>query len=114
MDCIFCKIIAGEIPCAKVFEDETVLCFKDIQPSAPIHYLIIPKMHISAASEITSENSAVVARIFEVAAEIARNEGISDYRVITNCGEDACQSVFHLHFHFVAGTKLGWGKDFAR
>ena len=112
MDCIFCKIIAGEIPCKKVYEDGEILCFRDIQPIAPIHYLIIPKIHISGASEISGENSAVVARIFEVAAKIAADEGISDgFRVITNCGENAGQSVAHLHFHMLAGVRMGWGES---
>lgn len=114
MDCLFCKIISGEIPSAKIYEDETVYAFKDIEPVAPIHYLIVPKEHISGASEINSENSKYVAHIFEAAAEIARKEGFSDgYRVITNCGENAGQSVRHLHFHLLAGKKMGWGSDSA-
>ena len=112
MSCLFCKIIAGEIPSAKVYEDEKVFCFKDIAPITPIHYLIIPKEHISGASAITAENSAVVAYIFEVAAKIAKDEGISDgFRIITNCGENAGQTVNHLHFHLLAGVKMGWGVE---
>lgn len=112
MDCLFCKIIAGEVPSTKVYEDEMVYAFKDIQPIAPVHYLIVPKEHISGASEINAENSKYVAHIFEVAAEIAKKEGFADgYRVITNCGEDAGQSVRHLHFHVLAGKKMGWSTD---
>lgn len=111
-DCLFCNIAAGKVPSTKVFEDDTVYVFKDIAPIAPIHYLLIPKKHISGASAITSENSSVVAHIFEVAAKIAKDEGFSDgFRVITNCGENAGQSVHHLHFHLLAGVKMGWGKE---
>lgn len=112
MDCLFCKIAKGEIPSTKVYEDELVYCFKDIAPITPIHYLIIPKMHISGASEITAENSAVVAHIFETAAKIAKAEGIQDgFRIITNCGDNAGQTVKHLHFHLLAGVKMGWGPE---
>ena len=114
MDCLFCRIIAGEIPSDKVFEDDMVYAFKDIEPVAPVHYLIVPKVHISGASEINSQNSEYVAHIFEVAAQIAEKEGFSDgYRVITNCGDDARQSVHHLHFHVLAGKKMGWSADSA-
>jgi histidine triad (HIT) family protein len=114
MDCLFCKIIAGEIPSKKIYEDEQVYVFEDIAPIAPVHYLLIPKTHISGASEITAENSAVVAHIFEVIAKIADEKGISDgFRVITNCGDDAGQSVKHLHFHLIAGRKLGWSAESA-
>lgn len=111
-ECLFCKIAAGEVPSTKVYEDDTVFAFKDINPIAPIHYLFIPKEHISGASAITSENSKVVAHIFEVIAKVAKDEGFSDgFRVISNCGEDAGQSVHHLHFHVLAGVKMGWGKE---
>ncbi len=112
MDCLFCKIINGEIPSTKVYEDDYVYCFKDINPITPVHYLVIPKEHISGASEITAENSAVVAKIFEAIAKITKAEGISDgFRVVTNCGENAGQTVHHLHFHLLAGVKMGWGAD---
>ena len=112
MDCLFCKIIKGEIPSTKVYENEYVYCFKDIAPITPVHYLIIPKEHISGASEITAENSAAVAHIFEAAAEIAKKEGFSDgFRIVTNCGENAGQTVHHLHFHLLAGVKMGWGTE---
>ena len=107
MDCLFCKIIAGDIPSAKVYEDEMVYAFRDIAPMAPVHILIVPKCHMASADEVTSENSAYVARIFEVIPRIAQAEGLSNgYRVITNCGEDGCQSVKHLHFHLLGGKKL--------
>lgn len=111
MECLFCKIIDGEIPSTKVYEDEYVYCFKDIAPIAPVHYLIIPKIHISGADQITGENSSVVAKVFEAAAKIAGAEGIESYRIINNCGDDAGQTVKHLHFHFLAGVKMGWGPE---
>lgn len=108
MDCIFCKIAAGEIPSTKVYEDEKVLAFKDINPLAPVHILVIPKTHIESAAAITSENSAVVSYIFEVIAKIIKEQGIDKdgFRVVTNCGENGCQSVKHLHFHILGGRKL--------
>lgn len=112
MDCLFCKIAAGEIPSEKVYEDEYVYCFKDIAPIAPIHYLIIPKTHICCAAKIDSENSYLVAKVFEAAAKIAEAEGIQNgFRIITNCGDDAGQTVKHLHFHLLAGVKMGWGAE---
>jgi histidine triad (HIT) family protein len=106
-DCIFCKIIAGEIPSSKVYEDERVYAFRDINPMAPVHVLIVPKAHVASADEITDANSAFVAAIFEAIPKIAAAEGLSNgYRVITNCGEDGCQSVKHLHFHLLGGKKL--------
>ena len=107
MDCLFCRIIAGDIPSAKVYEDELVYAFKDIAPMAPVHILIVPKCHMASADEVTSDNSAYIARIFEVIPVIAKEAGLTGgYRVITNCGEDACQSVKHLHFHILGGKKL--------
>mgnify|MGYP002673754823 FL=1 len=108
MDCIFCKIAAGEIPSTKVYEDDKVLAFKDINPLAPVHILVIPKTHIESAAEITADNSAVVAHIFEVIAKIAKEQGIDKdgFRVASNCGENGCQSVKHLHFHILGGKKL--------
>ena len=107
MDCIFCKIVAGEIPSKKVYEDDTVLAFYDIEPKAPVHILVIPKMHIAGCHAITPENSAVVAHIFEVIAQIAAEQGVKDYRVVTNNGADAGQTVHHLHFHILGGRVLG-------
>ncbi len=106
MDCIFCKIVAGEIPSKKVYEDDTVLAFYDVQPAAPVHILVIPKAHLTGCRDITPENSAVVAHIFEVIAKITAEQGLSDYRVVTNNGESAGQSVFHLHFHILGGKTL--------
>lgn len=106
-DCLFCKIIAGEIPSNKVYEDDRVLAFRDIAPQAPTHILVIPKVHISGVSGVTAENSDVVAHIFEVIAQIAAAEGLTGgYRVVSNCGEDAGQTVPHLHFHILGGKKL--------
>ncbi len=108
MDCLFCKIIAGEIPSTKVYEDELVYAFNDIKPMAPVHVLIVPKKHISSAADITAENSAVVAHIFEVAAKIAAEKGLKDgFRIVTNSGDHACQSVHHLHFHLLGGRQMG-------
>ena len=106
-NCLFCKIIAGEIPSTKVYEDETVLAFRDIAPQAPTHILVIPKAHIGSVAEITAENSGVVAHIFEVIPAIAKAEGLENgYRVVSNCGEHGCQSVKHLHFHILGGAQL--------
>lgn len=106
MDCLFCKIAAGEIPSKKVYEDETVLAFYDIQPVAPVHILVIPKVHLSGCRDIAPENSAVIAHVFEVIAKITAEQGLTDYRVVTNNGESAGQSVFHLHFHILGGKTL--------
>lgn len=112
MDCLFCKIIAGEIPSAKVYEDEWVYAFRDINPQAPVHVLVIPKEHLCCANAVNESNSAVVAKIFEAIPKIAEAEGLANgYRVITNCGEDGCQSVKHLHFHVLGGKKLSERMD---
>ena len=106
-NCLFCKIIAGEIPSTKVYEDDTVLAFRDIAPMAPTHILVIPKTHIPSVDGVTAENSAVVAHIFEVIPQIAAAEGLEGgYRVVSNCGDDAGQTVKHLHFHILGGKKL--------
>ena len=106
-DCIFCKIVAGDIPSMKVYEDEYVYAFKDINPEAPCHILVVPKEHIASMDDITPENSGVISRIFEVIPIIARMGGAGNgYRVISNCGPDAGQSVFHLHFHVIGGCAL--------
>ena len=107
MDCLFCKIINGEIPSSKVYENEYVYAFKDINPQAPVHVLVVPKKHICCADKITSENSIEVARIFEAIPKIAAEMGLTNgYRVINNCGEDGCQTVKHIHFHILGGKKL--------
>ena len=105
--CIFCEIIAGNIPSAKVYEDEQVYAFRDINPQAPVHVLVVPKQHIPSADAINADNATVVASIFAAIPRIAASEGLTNgYRVITNCGEDGCQSVQHLHFHILGGKKL--------
>lgn len=107
MDCLFCKIAAGEIPSKKVYEDGDMLAFHDINPEAPVHVLVIPKTHIGSMDEVSGENSTVVAKIFEKIPEIAKAAGITNgYRVISNCGHDAGQSVPHLHFHILGGKEL--------
>ncbi len=107
MDCLFCKIISGEIPSSKVYEDEWVYSFKDINPQTPVHILVIPKEHICCIDEVNSSNSSYVARIFEAIPKIAAEAGLTNgYRVISNCGDDACQTVKHLHFHIMGGRKL--------
>ena len=109
MDCLFCKIAADEIPSKKLFEDDTLLAFYDIDPQAPVHFLVIPKTHISGADAITPENSAIVAHIYEVIAQLAGQLGLTGgFRVVSNCGADAGQSVPHLHFHVLAGRSLAW------
>lgn len=107
MDCLFCKIINGDIPSTKVYEDDAVYAFRDINPQAPTHILVIPKTHIASVDAISAENSAVVAHIFQVIPQIAKAEGLENgYRVVSNCGADAGQTVFHLHFHILGGKPL--------
>jgi len=110
VDCLFCKIIAGEIPSKKVYEDEKVYAFYDISPAAPVHVLIIPKTHIPSANALSEENAAVVGHIFMVAARLAAELGIAEkgYRIVNNCGEDGGQTVHHLHFHLLGGRSLQW------
>ena len=107
-DCIFCKIIAGEIPSTKIYEDEQVLAFRDINPMAPTHIIVIPKDHVASANDIDGKIASVIGHIFCVIPKIAAQEGIAEsgYRIINNCGEDAGQTVKHLHFHILGGTKL--------
>ena len=112
MDCLFCSILKGEIPSTKVFENEYIYAFRDINPQAPTHILIISKMHIPSADGVNAENSAYVAKIFEAIPAIAEKEGLANgYRVITNIGEDGCQTVKHLHFHLLGGKKLSEKMD---
>ena len=107
MDCLFCKIIEGKIPSTKVFENEYVYAFRDINPQAPTHVLVVPKAHISSVDAICEECADTVAHIFTVIPKIAKAEGLSNgYRVISNVGDDGCQSVKHLHFHIIGGRKL--------
>lgn len=107
-DCLFCKIVSGEIPASRVYEDDICLAFHDIEPQAPTHFLVIPKTHIGSVAEVDAGNSAVVAHIFEVIAKAAREKGLESYRVVSNCGEQAGQSVPHLHFHVLAGRDMTW------
>jgi histidine triad (HIT) family protein len=105
-DCIFCKIISGELPSTKRYEDDFVIAFNDLYPQAPVHFLVVPKKHIASALDITPENSVLVAKCFEVIAKLTKDFD-TGFRVINNCGEDAGQSVKHLHFHVLAGRRLG-------
>ena len=108
--CIFCKIVAGEIPSKKVYEDDLILAFYDIEPQAPVHIVIIPKEHIESANMITSENSKVIAHIFETIPKLAKELGVAEsgYRVVNNCGADGGQTVPHIHFHLTGGRQFGW------
>ena len=106
-NCLFCKIVKGDIPSTKVYEDEKVLAFRDIAPMAPTHILVIPKLHIGSVAEVTAENAQIVAHIFTVIPKIAEAEDLENgYRVVSNCGPDAGQTVHHLHFHILGGKQL--------
>ena len=107
-DCLFCKIATGGIPAKKLYEDETCLAFYDIEPQAPVHFLVIPKDHIASCAMVGKENSAVVAHSFEVIAEVTEALGLTDFRVVSNCGPRAGQSVPHLHFHVLGGRDMTW------
>ena len=107
LNCLFCKIIGGDIPSAKVYEDDSIYAFRDINPQAPVHILVVPKQHIQDANGVNAENSGVVAHIFEVIPQIAAAQGLTGgYRVVSNCGPDAGQTVQHLHFHILGGKTL--------
>lgn len=108
-NCLFCKIIRGEIPSSKVYEDEEILAFKDINPAAPIHVLVIPKKHIASLADMEDEDEKIISEIYKVINEIAEKQGVKEkgYRVIVNCGKDGGQEVGHLHFHLLAGKQLG-------
>jgi len=106
-DCIFCKIVNGEIPSSKVYEDDEILAFKDINPAAPVHILVIPKKHIASANELTVEDEALVGRMFTVIKKLAKEFKLENgYRIVNNCGEDGGQEVKHIHFHLLGGRKL--------
>lgn len=109
-DCLFCKIAAGDIPSNKLFEDDQLLAFYDIDPQAPVHFLVIPKKHIDSAAVLTEDDAALLGRIYAVIAQLAAQLGIAEngYRVVTNVGADGGQSVKHLHFHVLAGRSLAW------
>ncbi len=107
VDCIFCSIVDGSIPSNKVYEDDRILAFYDLEPQAPVHVLVIPKQHICCADKIDESNSDIVAYIFAKIPFIAEKLNLSNgYRIVNNCGEDGCQSVKHLHFHLLGGKKL--------
>ncbi len=109
MDCLFCKIAAGDIPSTKIYEDEWVYAFADIDPQAPFHAIVIPKEHIASAAEITAENSGLIAKVFEAVAKIAEQENLEKgFRVVNNCGSDGGQTVGHIHFHLLARRNLQW------
>lgn len=111
-DCLFCKIIAGEIPSKKVYEDEFVYAFEDINPQAPVHILVVPKEHIGSAAEITDDNCTAVSNVFSAVSKIASQQGLEKgFRVVTNCGEHGCQSVHHIHFHLLGGKQLSENMD---
>ena len=112
-DCLFCKIIAGEIPSDKVYEDETAYAFRDINPMAPTHVLVVPKKHVASMAEIDQADDALLAGCLRAVREVAKLEGVdaTGYRVVSNCGDDACQSVKHLHFHVLGGKKLSERMD---
>ena len=106
MDCLFCAIIKGEIPSKKVYEDDQVMAFYDVAPAAPVHVLVIPKEHIVSCGAITPENSGAVAKCFEAISKITKELGLTDFRVVSNCGPDAGQTVPHLHFHILGGKQM--------
>ncbi len=106
MDCLFCKIIEGTIPSTKVYEDDVMYAFRDINPQTPVHVLVIPKLHIDSLNGVNAENSEVIRAIFEKIPEIAKAEGLDSYRLVSNCGPDACQTVHHLHFHIMGGRAM--------
>ncbi|MGV3024366.1 histidine triad nucleotide-binding protein [Clostridium thermobutyricum] len=110
MDCIFCKIINGEIPSKKIYEDDMVYAFYDINPEAPVHFLVIPKKHIKSANYINNENSKYISHIFEIINKLTSELNIdkTGYRVVNNCGVDGGQTVEHLHFHVLGGRELKW------
>ena len=108
MDCLFCKIAQGQIPSNKLFEDDKILAFYDIDPQAPTHFLVIPKAHIQSVSAVTEENAPIVGHIFAVIAKLAGELGLESYRVVSNIGAQAGQSVFHLHFHVLSGRDMTW------
>lgn len=109
MDCVFCKIASNEIPSKKVYEDDQIVAFNDLEPQAPVHVLIIPKKHIQSADQIAYDDKEIIGKIFMVASKIAKELGLENgYRIVNNCGEDGGQTVPHLHFHLMGGRKMTW------
>lgn len=107
-DCLFCKIAEGQIPSDRVYEDQVCVAFRDIDPQAPTHFLVIPKVHIGSCAQVTEDNAALVGHMFTVIAKVAKELGLDSYRVVSNCGEQAGQSVPHLHFHVLGGRDMTW------
>ncbi len=108
-DCLFCKIVAGEIPSTKIYEDDMIYAFADIDPQAPFHAIVIPKTHIASADEINGDNSFLISKVFEAIAKIAKQENLENgYRIVNNCGKDGGQTVGHIHFHLLARRNLAW------
>lgn len=107
-DCLFCKIAEGQIPSDRVYEDQVCVVFRDIDPQAPTHFLVIPKVHIGSCAQVTEDNAALVGHMFTVIAKVAKELGLDSYRVVSNCGEQAGQSVPHLHFHVLGGRDMTW------
>lgn len=107
-NCLFCKIIKGEIPVAPLYEDEDIFAFRDIAPQAPVHFLVVPRKHITGPSGVTADDDKVMGKLMRVAGKIAREQGIEQYRLVFNNGEEAGQSVFHIHMHVLGGRTMGW------
>lgn len=109
-DCIFCKIAAGEIPAELVYEDDTVVGFRDLSPQAPTHVLLIPRKHVATLNELQAEDEAIVGRLYLAAVKVAAQEGLAErgYRTLINCNEEGGQTVFHLHLHLLGGRQMGW------
>lgn len=107
-DCLFCKIAEGQIPSDRVYEDQVCVAFRDIDPQAPTHFLVIPKVHIGSCAQVTEDNAALVGHMFTVIAKVGKELGLDSYRVVSNCGEQAGQSVPHLHFHVLGGRDMTW------
>ena len=107
-DCLFCKISAGEIPSKKVYEDDKVYAFYDIDPQAPIHFLVVPKKHIENVGALEAKDEPIIGHIFTTIAKLTKEMGITDFRVVSNCGPKAGQTVFHLHVHVLADREMAW------
>ena len=107
-DCLFCKIAAGDIPAEKLFEDEEMLAFRDLAPQAPVHFLVIPKKHIKDPAAVGPEDEGLIGRMMRTGSQVAKENGITDFRLLFNNGADAGQTVFHIHMHVLGGRSLGW------
>ena len=107
-DCLFCKIVAGDIPAEKLYEDEEILAFRDIAPQAPVHFLVIPKKHIQDPADVSDEDEELIGRMMRTGSRVAKENGINDFRLVFNNGADAGQTVFHIHMHVLGGRSFGW------